>query len=229
MARAEPTIVASSPIARCRKPPIFALAYISPARSSKRRMSIIVPSHSRARSGSGRSCSAILAEATPCGPQRTSGAVGHTTAGAGAGHPTRGTVRPIYRPKVRLVREARLSARSPGLPSPRCAVRRRPSKARPGAGRRPRASPGVARPRPPPRDEVLGLHRVEVLADGTGEAADPARREIPQQDGLAVGDVDDLDRVAPDEDAVRRLRPHAAETAAAARAAAGSQASPWKT
>ena len=41
-ARAAPTIVASSPIARCRKPPILAFAYISPARSSKRRMSIIV-------------------------------------------------------------------------------------------------------------------------------------------------------------------------------------------
>src|SRR3954453_5912386 len=34
-----PTIVASSPMHRCRKPPIFAFAYISPARSSKRRMS----------------------------------------------------------------------------------------------------------------------------------------------------------------------------------------------
>src|ERR1700751_1027828 len=60
MARAEPTIVASSPMARCRKPPTFALAYISPARSSKRRMSIIVCSHSRATSGSGRGWSAIV-------------------------------------------------------------------------------------------------------------------------------------------------------------------------
>src|SRR4051794_14764973 len=67
MARAEPTIVASSPIARCRKPPIFAFAYISPARSSNRRMSIIVPSHSRATSGSGSWFSAIGAEATWCG------------------------------------------------------------------------------------------------------------------------------------------------------------------
>jgi len=43
-----PTIVASSPIARCRKPPTFGLAYISPARSSKRRISAIASSHSRA-------------------------------------------------------------------------------------------------------------------------------------------------------------------------------------
>src|SRR2546423_152672 len=41
-------MVASSPIARCRKPPTLALAYISPARSSKRRISIIALSHSRA-------------------------------------------------------------------------------------------------------------------------------------------------------------------------------------
>src|SRR5215210_4418330 len=59
MARTAPTMVASSPIARCRKPPTFALAYISPARSSKRRMSIIDSSHSRAASRSGSSrCSA---------------------------------------------------------------------------------------------------------------------------------------------------------------------------
>src|SRR3954470_15731033 len=43
-----------------RKPPIFAFAYISPARSSKRRMSIIVPSHSRATSGSGSTLTGIL-------------------------------------------------------------------------------------------------------------------------------------------------------------------------
>ena len=68
-ARAEPTIVASSPIARCRKPPTFALAYISPARSSKRRMSSIVASHSRATSGSGSGWSAIVSEtsAAPSG------------------------------------------------------------------------------------------------------------------------------------------------------------------
>src|SRR3954447_9178795 len=59
MARAEPTIVASSPIARCRKPPTLALAYISPARSSKRRMSIMVCSHLRATLRSGSGCSAI--------------------------------------------------------------------------------------------------------------------------------------------------------------------------
>src|SRR5919108_6558571 len=53
IARSAPTIVASSPIARCRKPPTFALAYISPARSSKRRISSIAYSHSRATSGSG--------------------------------------------------------------------------------------------------------------------------------------------------------------------------------
>src|SRR5918996_38021 len=51
-----PTIVASSPMHRCRKPPIFAFAYISPARSSKRRMSIIFESTVRQVSGSGRSC-----------------------------------------------------------------------------------------------------------------------------------------------------------------------------
>src|SRR5436190_5441862 len=64
MARAEPTIVASSPMARCRKPPTFALAYISPARSSKRRMSIIDESHSRATfffgSASRRSAGSML-------------------------------------------------------------------------------------------------------------------------------------------------------------------------
>src|SRR3954470_8683646 len=51
-------MAASSPIARCRKPPILALAYISPARSSKRRMSIILASSSRAVFLSGRSCEA---------------------------------------------------------------------------------------------------------------------------------------------------------------------------
>src|SRR5215210_1313868 len=54
MARTAPTIVATSPIARWRKPPTLAFAYISPARSSKRRMSIIVSSHSFAAAGSGR-------------------------------------------------------------------------------------------------------------------------------------------------------------------------------
>src|SRR6476659_1004968 len=57
-------MVASSPIARCRRPPIFALAYISPARSSKRRISVIVESHSRATAASGSSFSAICPEAT---------------------------------------------------------------------------------------------------------------------------------------------------------------------
>src|SRR5919108_5942733 len=56
MARTDPMIVASSPMARCRKPPILALAYISPARSSKRRMSIIACSHSCAASFSGSCC-----------------------------------------------------------------------------------------------------------------------------------------------------------------------------
>src|SRR5215212_1066782 len=56
MARQAPTIVASSPIARCRKPPTFAFAYICPARSSKRRMRIIWRSQSRAASASGSSC-----------------------------------------------------------------------------------------------------------------------------------------------------------------------------
>src|SRR4051794_28574882 len=144
IARADPTIVASSPIARWRKPPTFALAYISPARSSKRRMSIIVPSHSRAASGSGSSCSAMLRGGYPLTP----------------------------------------------------------------------ASDVVRAPRRPSREEVLRLERVEVLAEGPREAAHPARREVPEQDGLAVGDVDDLDRVAPDEEPVGRLRPHA--TAAAA-------------
>src|SRR3954454_8442404 len=50
MARTQPTIVASSPTARCRKPPTLAFAYISPARSSKRRISSIAASHSRASS-----------------------------------------------------------------------------------------------------------------------------------------------------------------------------------
>src|ERR687886_343312 len=65
MARAEPTIVASSPIARCRKPPTLFLAYISCARSSKRRMSIIACSHSRASSvpGSSRAASLSLTSA----------------------------------------------------------------------------------------------------------------------------------------------------------------------
>src|SRR4051812_44238855 len=58
-------MVASSPIARCRNPPTLALAYISPARSSKRRMSIIASSHSRATSGSGRS--PIGANGSDCG------------------------------------------------------------------------------------------------------------------------------------------------------------------
>jgi hypothetical protein len=42
------------------EPPIFALAYISPARSSKRRMSCMAASHSRATSGSGSSCWSAL-------------------------------------------------------------------------------------------------------------------------------------------------------------------------
>src|SRR3954466_1669705 len=49
-------IVASSPIARCRKPPTFDFAYIWFARSSKRRMSIIARSHSRASCSGGSSC-----------------------------------------------------------------------------------------------------------------------------------------------------------------------------
>src|SRR5919112_2262432 len=65
IARTAPTIVASSPIARCRKPPTLFLAYISCARSSKRRMSIIACSHSRASSvpGSSRSASLSLTSA----------------------------------------------------------------------------------------------------------------------------------------------------------------------
>src|SRR3954451_11871798 len=46
-------------MARCRKPPTLAFAYISPARSSKRRMRSIVESHSLATSGSGSGWSAI--------------------------------------------------------------------------------------------------------------------------------------------------------------------------
>src|SRR3954452_14653619 len=60
MAWVAPTIAASSPMARCRKPPILALAYISPARSSKRRISIILARISRATFLSGRSCDACL-------------------------------------------------------------------------------------------------------------------------------------------------------------------------
>src|SRR4051794_37941037 len=54
-------------MARCRKPPTLAFAYISPARSSKRRMSIIVSSHSRAVSGSGTPApvSCCVTSATP--------------------------------------------------------------------------------------------------------------------------------------------------------------------
>src|SRR4028119_700908 len=60
MACVEPTIVASSPIARCRKPPILAFAYISPARSSKRRLSAIAatpsPPTPRPRGGQAPAC-----------------------------------------------------------------------------------------------------------------------------------------------------------------------------
>src|SRR4051794_37273484 len=38
---------------RCRKPPIFAFAYIAPARSSKRRISSILPTIARQVSASG--------------------------------------------------------------------------------------------------------------------------------------------------------------------------------
>ena len=48
-----PTIVASSPIARCRKPPAFACWYWRPASSSKRRISAIVSSNSRQMAWSG--------------------------------------------------------------------------------------------------------------------------------------------------------------------------------
>src|ERR687887_1394913 len=58
-------IVASSPMARCRKPPILALAYISPARSSKRRMSAIACSHSRASAFSGSSCCCFCSMVIP--------------------------------------------------------------------------------------------------------------------------------------------------------------------
>src|SRR5919199_252506 len=171
MARAEPTIVASSPIARWRNPPIFALAYISPARSSKRRMRIIVASHSRATSGSGRSCSAIWA----------------------GGYP-----------------------RAAATP-----------RARPGRGQR-WGSAQVLGPLDggPSGQEVLRLQRVEVLPQGAREAPRVARQEVPEQDDLAVGDVDDLDVVARGEHAVGGLRPHAA---ASARAARGRSASPWNT
>ena len=51
-----PTTVASSPMQRWRKPPTLAFAYISPARSSKRRMSIIFARTVSHVSLSGRSC-----------------------------------------------------------------------------------------------------------------------------------------------------------------------------
>src|SRR3954449_2993405 len=60
MAWVAPTMAASSPMAKCRKPPRLALAYISPARSSKRRISIILARISRATFLSGRSCDACL-------------------------------------------------------------------------------------------------------------------------------------------------------------------------
>src|SRR5829696_3494225 len=49
-------MVASSPMQRCRKPPTLAFAYISPARSSKRRMRSIFWRTVRQVSSSGRSC-----------------------------------------------------------------------------------------------------------------------------------------------------------------------------
>src|SRR5829696_1320621 len=49
-------MVASSPMQRWRKPPIFAFAYISPARSSKRRITSIFSRTVRHVSLSGRSC-----------------------------------------------------------------------------------------------------------------------------------------------------------------------------
>src|SRR5689334_19071333 len=61
MAFTAPTIVASSPMHRCRKPPIFAFAYISPARSSKRRMSSI-----RSRIATAASLSGSSWEASVC-------------------------------------------------------------------------------------------------------------------------------------------------------------------
>src|SRR5919199_2631410 len=170
MARAEPTIVASSPIARWRKPPIFALAYISPARSSKRRMRVIVASHSRATSGSGSSCSAIWPEATPAPRQPHALGLGADSAGS-----------------------AQVLGPLDGGPA---------------------------------RQEVLGLQRVEVLAQRAREAPRVARQEVPEQDDLAVGDVDDLDVIAGGDHAVGGLGPHAA---ASARAARGRSASPWNT
>jgi len=53
MTEVVPTIVASSPIARWRKPPAFACWYWRPASSSKRRMSAIVSRSSRQVSSSG--------------------------------------------------------------------------------------------------------------------------------------------------------------------------------
>src|SRR5918997_6108018 len=76
MARTAPTMVASSPMARWRKPPTLALAYISPARSSKRRMSIIERSHSRATSGSGSSWLVMSCASVAMSPGKVAGLAG---------------------------------------------------------------------------------------------------------------------------------------------------------
>src|SRR3954471_5422417 len=102
-------------------------------------MSIIVPSHSRAASGSGSAFSPMWAEASAM-----VAAVASACVGRGA----------IVRP----------------APTPS-----------------PPPAPAPPPPPPPARDELLRLQRVEVLAHGAGELADPPRREVPEQDGLAVG------------------------------------------
>src|SRR5829696_2379341 len=79
MASAAPTTAASSPMARWRKPPIAAFVYISPARSSKRRMRSILRRMSSQPSRSGRSW---------CSPgstgRRSSGERSCSSAGAAA-------------------------------------------------------------------------------------------------------------------------------------------------
>src|SRR5437588_713071 len=67
MASMAPTTVASSPMQRWRKPPSWAFAYIAPARSSKRRMSIIRSRIRREVSASGSECS----EPTSSGGRRS--------------------------------------------------------------------------------------------------------------------------------------------------------------
>src|SRR3954468_11128594 len=214
MARTQPTIVASSPIARCRKPPTFALAYISPARSSKRRISIIAASHSLAASGSGSSCCSARSSVTSVIEDKVPG-----------------TVRPQGRAPQRL---APAPGRRSGIRTwlQTTAVRAAPSCSRPRSAC---LESGGRIPAAPALEELLGVELGQVGAQRARQAAGLARLRVPEQHDLAGGDLDDLDVVAPlavgqqrgpgaalgDDQLVGAVRPHAA--------AASSPRSPWKT